>query len=322
MNEELKQKIKSLVYQNPKIGNILAHAVRIEEAKLPYIETLGWDWADVKASTQQLKQLVIEGVLKRTYQSAKETRFKLEDLETTKQALLELTREATTREMAITEQLEIPEDIFDIITGYEDVKQWLMRSITGEKPVHILLVGPPASAKSLFLLEISRIRGAKYYLGTSSTKAGIQRYLIEQRPHILILDEIDKMEPQDQAALFSVMETGIIAELKTGRVQQAYIPGFRVYAAGNTEQTLADALRSRFLTFHFKPYTPEQFREITINILTRREGKTREYAEHLTNLLLQTGTRDPRKAVQIARLTKTQEEAEKLIQDLKKYSSG
>jgi hypothetical protein len=59
------------------------------------------------------------------------------------------------------------------------VKQWIMRSITGERPVHILLLGPPDSSKSLFLLEISRIWGAKYYLSTSSTKAGIQRYLKE-----------------------------------------------------------------------------------------------------------------------------------------------
>ena len=42
-------------------------------------------------------------------------------------------------------------DLFDDIIGYEDVKELFKMAIRAERPVHLLLCGPPASAKSLFM---------------------------------------------------------------------------------------------------------------------------------------------------------------------------
>ena len=41
-----------------------------------------------------------------------------------------------------------PEPLFDSIVGYDDVKKLFQMSLSSDKPVHILLVGPPASAKT------------------------------------------------------------------------------------------------------------------------------------------------------------------------------
>ena len=41
--------------------------------------------------------------------------------------------------------------LFDSIVGFDDVKELFDMSIRAAKPVHLLLVGPPASAKSLFM---------------------------------------------------------------------------------------------------------------------------------------------------------------------------
>ncbi|MGB6530353.1 MAG: hypothetical protein WBF33_19795 [Candidatus Nitrosopolaris sp.] len=40
--------------------------------------------------------------------------------------------------------------IFDKIVGYDGIKRTFVRSLTSEEPVHILLVGPPGQAKTLF----------------------------------------------------------------------------------------------------------------------------------------------------------------------------
>jgi stage III sporulation protein SpoIIIAA len=41
--------------------------------------------------------------------------------------------------------------IFDEIVGYNGIKRTFVRSLDSKEPVHILLVGPPGQAKTLFL---------------------------------------------------------------------------------------------------------------------------------------------------------------------------
>ena len=41
--------------------------------------------------------------------------------------------------------------LFDSIVGYEGIKRSFLRSLNSKEPVHILLVGPPGQAKTLFL---------------------------------------------------------------------------------------------------------------------------------------------------------------------------
>ena len=57
------------------------------------------------------------------------------------------------------ETLTLPADIFDDIIGHDDVKDLLRATLLAEKPVHVLLAGPPALAKSLFLWDIERAYG-------------------------------------------------------------------------------------------------------------------------------------------------------------------
>ena len=90
----------------------------------------------------------------------------------------------------------------------------LILSFDSDKPVHILLVGPPASAKTLFMLECIKLERSFFTLGSHSTKTGMIDYLFEKRPRFLIVDEIEHMPMKDQTALLSLMESGIIAETK------------------------------------------------------------------------------------------------------------
>jgi len=47
-------------------------------------------------------------------------------------------------------------DTFDKIIGYEGIKRTFLRSLNSKEPVHILLVGPPGQAKTLFLIDYSK----------------------------------------------------------------------------------------------------------------------------------------------------------------------
>jgi len=46
------------------------------------------------------------------------------------------------------------EKFFSDIVGYPDIKKLFMKSIVSKEPIHILLTGPPASSKTIFLLEM------------------------------------------------------------------------------------------------------------------------------------------------------------------------
>jgi DNA replicative helicase MCM subunit Mcm2 (Cdc46/Mcm family) len=62
--------------------------------------------------------------------------------------------------------------LFDPIFGFDDIKEIFQLSINADKPVHILLVGPPASAKSLFMGCLTKLERSYYAIGSSSTKSG------------------------------------------------------------------------------------------------------------------------------------------------------
>ena len=94
--------------------------------------------------------------------------------------------------------------VFSRIEGLDDIKEMMLRALESPERAHTLLTGPPACAKSLFMLEIERFMGSKVYFaeGSSTTKAGIQRFIEEnQGKEIIVIDEIDKMSIKDQEAI-------------------------------------------------------------------------------------------------------------------------
>src|SRR5215204_4307879 len=86
--------------------------------------------------------------------------------------------------------------LFDDIVGFEDVKALFEMAIKAERPVHLLLCGPPASAKSLFMRSLTRFERSYYAVGSSSTKSGIFDYLFEHRPRYFIIDELEKINKE------------------------------------------------------------------------------------------------------------------------------
>ena len=64
---------------------------------------------------------------------------------------------------------------FNKIQGYDEIKDIVRRVLDAEDNYNSLLIGPPASAKTLFLLGILESRKGVYFDGSNTTNRRGQR---------------------------------------------------------------------------------------------------------------------------------------------------
>jgi replication-associated recombination protein RarA len=209
-------------------------------------------------------------------------------------------------------------ELFSTIVGYNDVKKIFAMSITSQKPVHILLVGPPASAKTLFMLECMNLERSYFTLGSHSTKSGMLEYLFERRPRYLIIDEIEHMGIRDQTALLSLMETGILSETKYQKTRNTQLKTW-VFATSNGTARMLTPLLSRFVTLHFKQYKFENFHELASHMLSQ-EGVGGQLASKIANAVWwKMKSKDIRNCLKIGRLAKTEKDVDWIVDTFKNY---
>jgi len=278
---------------------------------------LGWEWSAVRIQPATLTRLFLEGLLDNPYRSNNCTGYQLSE---EGRRVLEAGEELAETPFEKRE-FEIPDDLFNVIERYEDIKDLAKTVLRNEKPVHLLFTGVPASAKTMFLMELARL-GAPYVLGSQSSRAGIAQLLFETDPQVLLVDEIDRIGPRDLSVLLSLMATGIVSETKHGKQRSSNL-NTRVFAASNTLR-LPPELISRFMVLEFKPYGLNDFLTVATNVLVRQEGVAPDLAAYISQRTWQLSSRfpDPRQAVRVARLAKTREEADSVFELLRRYGSG
>jgi replication-associated recombination protein RarA len=216
------------------------------------------------------------------------------------------------------EKCSIDLNLFESIIGYDDIKKIFKMSLSSDRAVHILLVGPPASAKTLFMLEFLKLERSYFTLGSHSTKAGMIDYLFDFRPRYLLVDEIEHMPYKDQTSLLSIMETGIITETKSQKTRSTQLKTW-IFATCNNKEKLLSPLLSRFIIFHLKPYNLSKFIEVSNGILIKNDvpfDVANEISHVVWNKLK---SRDIRDCIKIARLAKTIEDVEWIAKTLKQY---
>ena len=210
-------------------------------------------------------------------------------------------------------------DLFDNIIGYDDIKKLFFLSFESQRPIHILLVGPPASAKTLFMLGCMKLERSYFTLGTHSTKSGMLDYLFEKRPRYLIIDEIEHMSIRDQTVLLSLMETGIIAETKHMKTRNTQVKTW-VFATTNETNHMLTPLLSRFLVLHFKQYKFENFLDISIHMLGQ-EGIAKDIVNEVaTQVWHNMRSKDIRDCIKIAHLAKTKDDVISIVETLLRYN--
>jgi len=71
-------------------------------------------------------------------------------------------------------------------SSYDEVKNIINRVLSSEENFNLLLVGPPASSKMQFLMEIIKARNSKtVYFDATNTTNRVLQVLGEEKPEIL-----------------------------------------------------------------------------------------------------------------------------------------
>jgi len=330
------QTILSLIENKPDYENILRRLVQYEETtgedKHEWVRGLTegkkdncWGWSDVSVATARLNLLISENIITIIFSTRSRTEYTLVNRDLTKKALdlVSANKEERIEIEGEIERIEIPLDLFDIIVGHEGKKELILRSLTSksERPTHWLLHGSVASAKTLFLEELTRIRGSTLVVGSGAARVGLLDTLFDKRPIILIIDELDKIrDASDLSVLLSLMERGYISETKHGKLRDARLRTL-VFASANRVDRFSEELLSRFRKLRFREYNDEEFKEVVVKVLTERESIPETLALYIAvKVLKDLRSRDVRDAVGVARLIKTdnEEDVDRVVDTLKK----
>jgi Holliday junction DNA helicase RuvB len=253
-------------------------------------------WRHVRIWPATLSRLFKDGYLENVFRSNSYTGYRLSELG--KNILA-----AESEEPAQTTNKPIQADgLFADIIGHDEVKELLLACLLAEKPVHVLLAGPPALAKSLFLWDIERAAGERaiWLVGSATSKAGLWDIVAERHPQIILIDELDKMNAVDTAALLSMMEGGRLVRAKRGR-ELNLSNQLRVVAASNRLNALSPELKSRFAIRKLTVYSRADYLTVVRGVLARREGLDQELADEVARRL-DGISQDVRDAIRVARL--------------------
>ena len=207
------------------------------------------------------------------------------------------------------------EKFFPNVVGYPDIKKLLLKSVVSKEPINILLTGPPSSSKTIFLLEMLEGLDQTYFIdAVSASGAGMAEHLFTKNTKYLLIDEIDKMKKNDQAALLNVMETGILSETKLkGKTRQKKMKLW-IFATSNDVERLSAPLRSRFMELHLEEYTFEEFIEIVRRLLWKRYGLDVTISEKIGYAVWnKIKSKDVRDAIHIAKLAKSPADVDWLV---------
>jgi len=324
--------VYSFLSDHPKYEKIVEKIYKYEKEKMEEYKKwkeehgseIGWEWHEVGIHPTKLIRLVEAGILKIVYKSRSHTEYRLTNFEEIRD-YFEVVKSVKTGENIIKDikkEKVSSKDLFKYIVGYDDLKKALLLALNSPKPVHILMIGPPATAKSLFLEDIYRIYdNTEFVIGSTASSAGLFKILKEKRPRIILIDEIDKiLSSEDLSVLLSVMESGILRRVKGDEVTDIIELDTRVIAAGNSDRHLPRELKDRFLTFYLKEYNRDQFMEICENYLSQIEGSSKDLARYIAEQVWSLD-KSIRTARSIARMcNNNKENVDFVIELLKRYN--
>jgi replication-associated recombination protein RarA len=199
--------------------------------------------------------------------------------------------------------------LFENIYGYDDIKRLFRMALESNHNCSVLLTGPPASAKTLFLQSLMKLKDSYFIDCSNASESGIVDYIFEQKPKYLLLDELDKLSGKDQTFLLNLIETGIVSETKYNKTRSMQIKT-SVIATSNNVEKLLSALQSRFFIVRLEPYTYEQFYEITVQLLTSSRNHVDEEIAKATASAVWKTSKNIRDSIKISSMAKSIEDVD------------
>lgn len=176
-------------------------------------------------------------------------------------------------------QLQVPPRLFSDVIGCEHEKAVLRQVIAsqadwahGVTPLHALLEGPPASAKSMMQVDVSQaFPGQSMLVSAGSIRpAGLRKLVIENpNVRILLVEEMEKSDQEVQDAFLEIMDGRVSRLVATKDPVQMQVD-IRVIASCNSSARLSPPLLSRFIHLTMKPYSVAERKTIIRDRLTKR----------------------------------------------------
>jgi holliday junction DNA helicase RuvB len=197
--------------------------------------------------------------------------------------------------------------LFADVYGCEDIKRLFRMALDSKDASTVLLTGPPACAKTLFLQCLMKLKGSHFIDCSSASKSGIVDFVFKNKPKYLLLDELDKLSRKDQAFLLNLMEIGIVSGTKYNRTRMMKI-NTSVFATSNNVDKIIEPLKSRFFVVKLQPYTYEQFYRILLGLLTSNQYDVDEDIANATTDAVWRTSRNIRDAIKIAKMAKSLED--------------
>jgi Holliday junction DNA helicase RuvB len=202
--------------------------------------------------------------------------------------------------------------LFGNIYGYDDVKRLFGMALESDHNCSILLTGPPASAKTLFLQLLMNLKDSHFIDCGNATKSGVVDYIFDKKPKYLLLDELDKLSRKDQTFLLNLMETGIVSETKYNKTRKMEIKT-SVFATSNNVERVIEPLQSRFFIVKLHAYTYEQFCDITVRLLTSDQHNVDEEIAKATADAVWRTSKNIRDSIKISKMARSVGDVEWLV---------
>ena len=165
-----------------------------------------------------------------------------------------------------------------------------------------MLTGSSGTSKTLFLEAVNENVANCSFITSNSTGAGITSHIFENPDlEFLSIDEIEKIPKDELAVLLTLMESGKLIVTKKTMMCNRH-QNVKIFATCNKVEKLSPEMRSRFLKFHLKEYSLEEFNMIAFNIVIDRFNRTQDFAQKLALAVwYKMNSKDIRDVIKVAR---------------------